>query len=367
MVKKREHLLSVVVMLLVIFPVSVYSALETVSIAPPDVPSFGYINNENISVINISLNDWKNLQVSNVHVVIALRNQTATKKMLEYSQSGNLILHLNKDVYELELMADSLDTPGGDYYYRGVVDANSDVHETIQFLPAGSLRGTVYQNNQIIENAIVKFVCGKQYGQVFDTATDVYGSFSDDYLPVGECRIYAKKNDAVGFMDVNIKAGEIASIDVLLNKHKSNTMQFFLIGLLVVVGIIVILIVLYLHMIKKNSSKRTANEKESAGIQDTDEHLEQQSPAYSNGVLALNKNKRARDILKTMSPKEKQLVEQLWANKEMYQNRIVHETGIPKTTLVRILYALEQKNIIAIQKIGKTKKIKLTKWFLSDE
>jgi uncharacterized membrane protein len=75
-------------------------------------------------------------------------------------------------------------------------------------------------------------------------------------------------------------------------------------------------------------------------------------------------SRRSKDILQTLSERERSITEYLMEHGEVYQNKVSHELHIPKTSLVRILSSLEGKKVIEIEKIGKTKKIRLNSWFL---
>jgi uncharacterized membrane protein len=70
----------------------------------------------------------------------------------------------------------------------------------------------------------------------------------------------------------------------------------------------------------------------------------------------------------TLNAKEKEIVSFLELNKgKALQSQIRHHTGIPRTSLARIIKGLEDKNILQVRKEGKAVKIKLTDWFLGKE
>ena len=52
---------------------------------------------------------------------------------------------------------------------------------------------------------------------------------------------------------------------------------------------------------------------------------------------------------------------------EVNQAIIRHNTGIPRTSLSRIMSSLENKNIIKVRKEGKAVKVSLTDWFLEKD
>jgi len=70
-------------------------------------------------------------------------------------------------------------------------------------------------------------------------------------------------------------------------------------------------------------------------------------------------------ILKTLNKKEKAVVEFLLANtNKASQAKIRHATGIPRTSLSRVLQSLEGKKIVHVEKHGKMVNVALTDFFL---
>jgi uncharacterized membrane protein len=316
--------------------VSVY-ALDFGTISPPDMPSSGLIN-ANTSTLTIALKDPAGVQVHNAHIYTSIKNAVYEKKTLEYTESGNITLYLPKGIYSIEMRGDALETPGGDYYYEGTLNVDNDAQISIHFFPVGSLRGTVINGNTIIPNALVKFVCSKSYGSLEETQTDTYGSFSNDYLPIGECRVHARLNDRIGYADVTIKPGTVTTLELNLSKQTAKDSNY-----LIFAGIGMFLLIIIVVFFKLKPQQLTQ---------------ELPKPMESS---------RSKDLMSTLNEKEKQVVSLLVEKGELYQNKIVYETNIPKTSLVRILTSLEQKHIIESKQIGKTKKFKPTNWFLNTE
>jgi uncharacterized membrane protein len=209
-----------------------------------------------------------------------------------------------------------------------------DINKSINFLPVGSVRGEVYSNKAIITDAIVKAECSKGYGEVAEIKVNRFGSFSMDYLPVGNCKIYARSGDQIGFVEVSIQNGNVSRANINLDKKSVAEYSLFF-----VIFIIVVVVVIFFIFYKSRKPKK-------------------QKP---------KQDKRVNDIMKTLNKKEEAVVKYLIEHKEAYQNKIVYSTNIAKTSLARVLLNLEQKNIVSIEKIGKSKKVKLTKWFLNKE
>ncbi|MFC1697073.1 helix-turn-helix transcriptional regulator, partial [Nanoarchaeota archaeon] len=79
-------------------------------------------------------------------------------------------------------------------------------------------------------------------------------------------------------------------------------------------------------------------------------------------------SKRAKDIMETLTDKEKEVVNFIIKSKgETTQAKVYHETGIAKSSLHRQVKSLENKKVIDVMKVGKVKKIKFTDWFLGKE
>jgi len=72
-------------------------------------------------------------------------------------------------------------------------------------------------------------------------------------------------------------------------------------------------------------------------------------------------------VLATLNENEKNIVNYLLDhNNSSFQANIRHSLGIPRTTLARSIEQLQKKNIISVEKHGKSVKITLTDFFLSE-
>ena len=168
-------------------------------------------------------------------------------------------------------------------------------------------------------------------------STDKFGTFSVSSVPEGECRVYAAYRNGVGFQTVDVKANQTVYIELKLDKTIVNIPQKISYVLPAVIIIILLLVVvLYLKFRKRKVEK-----------------------------AELKHPSRIQDILKTLKPKEKSIVEFLLQNNNSSsQARIRHSTGLARTSLARCLQDLESKNVVAVERLGKLVKVRLTDWFL---
>ncbi|RJQ17221.1 hypothetical protein C4573_04180 [Candidatus Woesearchaeota archaeon] len=316
----------VVFLALLLFPLVSAVDFNDFGVLPPSVPA----SSLDTYAIRLFLKDTANKNVSNVHIIIQIEAADKKTESLRYVSNDVITLELEPGNYTIILKADSLTTNGGDYYYRGTLEVFADMNQTINFLPVGSIRGSVSKKN-LIEGADVKFICSKSYGDLEEIKTDKFGSFVNDYLPTGNCKILARDGEDIGNVDVVVEQGMVKNVEVTLNEKGSASSELFL---FITIGI-VIFILLFFWITKKPKEEKI--------------------------------NKRANDLMQTLNETEQKIVSFLMEHKEAYQNKIVYGVNIPKTTLTRVLMSLERKKIIQVEKVGKTKKVRLTEWFLNKE
>jgi uncharacterized membrane protein len=319
-----------VVLLLLISPIyadDIFGLPENIS--PPSLPA---TIDEDRSLLIIFLQDTNQEIISNVHADIRIQGTDYERRKLQYLSDDFLTLGLNDGIYTISVSLDQIDTSGFDYYSTAEVTVSGDTNTTFTFLPVGSLRGVVYdKNNNLVSDADLKVECNANYGDLTNKKTDDFGSFSFDALPIGECSVYAKKRGISGDSEIlSISQGSVQTVEIILNR--GNTLNL----ITIIVVVIVLIIILFFTFYKLKPEKEV-------------------------------RNKRADDLMKTFNEKEKAVVELLLKEKKLYQNKIVHTTGIPKTSIVRVFQSLESKKVISIEKIGKAKIVKLTDWFLEKE
>ncbi len=237
-----------------------------------------------------------------------------------------------------EFTIDAVETSGKDYYSSMLYDNETE----ILLFPIASLRGIVKDSlDNIVSYADLKFACKPLPKIKHPSNADKFGTFST-ITPTGKCKIYASYEDAIGFEEITIEQGELRDVEIKLDKtivsFPAEKYTGWIIGL--IAGLVVFATIAY-FVLRKKEPKQKAEKKEST---------------------------KSKDILPTLNKKEKEIVSFLEMNKsKALQAQIRHHTGIPRTSLARIIKGLEDKNILQVRKEGKAVKIRLTDWFLGKE
>ncbi|MFH1506072.1 MAG: hypothetical protein ABIE94_03710 [archaeon] len=302
-------------------------------------------------------------QLYNVHVNYEIISGQEKGSSLQYvGEEGYLELSLEPGEYFIILKIDKLDTNGYDYYSKESFYVDGGINVTLDSLPIGSVLGTVSsKRGTLVSGATLDFECSKSYGDLSQQSTDEYGSFSSNYLPVGRCMVKATHNGLVGSESIDVQQGEITTVDLVLSSEVTGIfLMSWIVWLVIIVVVVAILVAVF--VLRKRSSKPVVEEKGEdkvvASSASAEEEVKPEIP------------KRSLDILKTLNARERDIVKFLLDKRDpdpVLQNRIVHNTGIPKTSIVRIFENLQSKNIIELKKVGKAKKISLTAWFLEKE
>ncbi|RME53987.1 hypothetical protein D6783_00205 [Candidatus Woesearchaeota archaeon] len=336
-------------------------------VSPPSLPE----DTQNTPIIINLATEQGELEQS--HVLITLQGATNKTTLIYLDKGSTLTLELPKGSWNITLRIDMLGTEGKDYYFTGTIDTNRYETFTAPLLPVGSARGVVRTNDgKVITDTTVTANCGPPYGDQKPTRTNTYGTFRFDWLPVGTCTFSSRSDGHVGYTTARINQGTTSELIITLTEPvahtRSNWVFWALAGL--------ILMVLLFYYLSSPSSKHNKSERGQEARKDdntnTSSHAaspEQDgtsTPAKSSAP-AKRLSQRTRDILHTLTPNEQRVATFLLENPGAYQNKIVHATSIPKTTLLRILTSLERKNIISIKKEGKIKRIRLTPWFLGEK
>ncbi len=282
----------------------------------------------NADKVSIVLKQADSSEINNTWVEIQAYGQesfTTTK----YIADAELIqIDLEKGSWKIEIFGDDLSTAGKDYYTTYQMSVTGDIYQTVHLLPVGTLRGKVVDKlDNVVDNAVLDIECSSNYGRSLPNSTDEFGSFSINYLGVGDCTIKAMKKNSVGFKTVSVKQGEISDITIELDQslaeRKVSVVPFLIVG--------VIAIGASFFFFKKRKK----------GLP-----------------------KKSEEIIETLDEREKHIVDFLIsAGGNSTQAKIYHETGIPKTSLHRYLKKLERKNIIKIKDGGNVNKVSFTEWF----
>lgn len=309
---------------------------------PPRLPS-DEIKSELILIVK----DMEQNVIGNKHVLLGIENpeKDVTETTIRYSDvDGKIILNLEPGSWQITAKIDDLSTPGKDYTSSmfTIKFENSTVRDLFM-LPVGSLRGSVYnKQGERIANAKIKADCGRDYGDE-NTVSDDFGSFSLQYLPVGKCDVSALSDNKVGFETVNITQGELDTVNIILGQEVKSGFDLTL--PLIAVSLVVILTAI-LYLTRKRAGETRKEIRAEKGVK-------------------IELNDRMRDIIQTLNGRESDIINLLIENNgKLTQAEIRHFLGIPKATISRDIYSLEQKKIIETIKIGRNKEIILSKWFL---
>ncbi len=280
--------------------------------------------------------------IDSVIVNVDLGESVITK----YVEEGEILrLELENGTYEAELRANDLSTPGKDYHGKVSLEVENTLIKAILLYPIGTLRGTVKDKlDNVVSNAKLKFECSGESPDSFPETTDEFGSFSVEYMPIGECMVYASYKDMTGRLRLDIGRGNLSNYEIMMDKslirEKSNLASWL-------ISIAILLIVAYFaikyNMIGKATPKKEKKEKEEKKPEDN----------------AMKK------IKETLNEREKKVVNHLLDNNNTsMQSSVRHATSLPRTTLSRIVNSLQKKKIISIEKHGKSVKLTLTDFFL---
>mgnify|MGYP001595203101 FL=1 len=289
--------------------------------------------------LTYSLKDLENKQkIKDILVEITAVNKDTGEEytLTNFITNNQITIHREKGNYNIIIKVDDLNTDGKDYYYESTLDLKENTQKEALLFSTGTLRGSVVDNLNNLVKADLRFECSKDYGEKL-RSTDKYGYFNVNYMPIGNCRIIASKGDSIGLSDIKIEKGEVTEVQIKLDKSKKSNLLVYIFAL-----ILIIVIVILFSKFKRNKPIKKSLIKKEETI-----------------------SKRTKDITKTLNEKELVVVSFLLQNKyKSTQANIMHNTQIPKTTLIRILDSLKNKKIIEIVTFGKLKKVNLTNWFL---
>lgn len=295
--------------------------------------------------IEVFLEDQSGHPLLNLNLEIELKNETSARSLLRYIKNNRFNLFHIYGKYELTIMADSVQD-NRQYYYMGTIDTTVGDEHLAVLLPVSSISGHVIDSSgHLVENALVKFECLRSYGDTRPVYTDASGAFLKKYLPVGQCTIYAVTNGKVGESTVDLKENELTKIDLELDMKAMPVDRSMIMA--IVLGIIIIFSVIILSWYLRSPTKS--------------EKMISEIKKKEQTILG---NNRLGDLKQTLNTHENKIVDYLINAGEAYQNKLVYATGIPKTSISRVLESLEKKKIIQCEKYGKVKKVKLTSWAL---
>ncbi len=308
-------------------------------VTPPLLPA-----EETWIELTLIIKDIEQNLIGNKHILLEIENKKENKKenTLRYSnEDGRITLNLKPGDFWLTAKLDDFTTPGKDYVSAefNILLDNSTTTDLLMF-PVGSIKGNVYNKaGERIVDAKIKIDCGRDYGDK-NTVSDDFGSFSFEYVPAATCEVSALSDGKVGATLVNVSCGELKTADIILGQEIKDNRFNFMLPLIGVFVLIVAASVFYLS----NKNKKTPSTEEKDKIKVT---------------------ARMQDIIQTLTSRENDIVDLLIKNNgRLTQAEIRHFLKIPKATISRDIRTIEQKKIIETIKIGRSKDVLLTEWFL---
>lgn len=275
-----------------------------------------------------------------------------------YIEKGkDLILNLNPGDYEVKILANRQGTSGYDYYSSFSLSASENPQIKVVYLyPVGSLYGTVKDPlDNVISGAELNFECDEAFSVEYPKASDSFGSFSLDAIPIGKCQISAMSGKNIGTESVEITKGTKSEINIKLD-HSRVTDGF---SYLWIMGMIVLVLggVIYYFRKKIFPTKPEVHQI----------HTEPTKEIEVKTIAPAKFGQRGQDLIKTLRDNEKKIVLFLAEQEKPVHLSLIHyKIGLSKGSLSRNIDSLESKNIIETHMEGKVRKIKLSEWFCGE-
>lgn len=283
-----------------------------------------------------------------------------------YVEKGkDLVLNMEEGDYEVEILGNRAGTPGYDYYSSfSFTVSDSPQLKVVYLYPIGSLYGTVKDTvDNVISGAELQFECDEAFSAEYPKATDGFGSFSLEAVPVGKCKVSAAYGKSIGTESVEVGAGSKTEVNIKLNNSRvAEGVNYWWI----VLGVMVVLIlgglaVYFRKRIFAEGKKIEKGEEEYPILKETSAKDE------TTSEKAVKLGLRGQDLLKTLRDNEKKIVLFLVEQEKPVHLSLIHyKTGLSKGSLSRNIDALESKNIIETHMEGKVRKIKLSEWFCGE-
>lgn len=293
-------------------------------------------------------------------VLLARSNKSDTIYRTITDSAGKIILPLNSGNYELDALLDLPSTPGIDFASTTSLSVPSEGNATMFFYPSGSLAGYVQSEEGLpVAGARVRVSCPSSafdYGRINGAVTVVAGEAGDFLfraLPVGTCLVSSSTDSLAGTMDVQVLAGQVASVSVGVKKKAPEPMAGLTVLLLSALAILIAMaIVLYLLGRRKNAA---------SAPKPPPEYKKAENPTHAKESKAGDAqfgfdpgSPRAKAVLATLSAREREIVKFLFrSGGRAKRSQMQHKLLIPKTSLLRNLRSLERKNIVKLTPFGR--------------
>ena len=302
-------------------------------------------------------------------------SSTPTIYRLITGREGNVLLTLDKGIYQLNCVLDNMATSGADYAATISISMPGEQNRTLAFYPAGSVAVTALEGGQVMPGAVMHAACASDWFdyEIINGANAQAGQAGDYIfraLPAGTCVISASTQTSAGAVQVDIEQGSLQSVQVEL---KPKALGIGDIALVFVAAMVLAAILAYhLFFARKKQPTQDAHEDKKSRVAEkmpvvknvkakprasahpsppkAEEHA-----VVSKKASAFDVNsEKARAVLSTLSEREAEIARFLCTSGgKAKRSTMQHKLLIPKTSLLRNLRSLERKNIVKLIPFGR--------------
>ncbi|MFH1442827.1 MAG: hypothetical protein ABIG96_02220 [Candidatus Micrarchaeota archaeon] len=352
--------------------------------APPSLPPGGF-------EVNLFFVDSYTSEPLRERMVLAIYSANDTQEWVLRKTDGRGVIALIMDGGTYDLVGEINDraaSPGNDFFARKRLSIESSRNFTVQMMPVGTLIGTVLLDNYAVENARISLKCASSLydmGEFYrNVKTDELGTFSLRNVPAESCEIFASYNGKSGRENIALQQGQLLRVDIRLEQKLSeNPGPNYLEIILILFSFLVLGLVVYkkyfaekkVHFRGVGNKGMETGEKKSVAAdrkiipKKINNKLESAEESGSGDIAGkggkVRVNKKMDGIIRTLNENERKIIEFIIAqNGRSRQNRIYHALLIPKVSLSRAIFSLENKNIVKTRSLGKVKEVELSDWFL---
>lgn len=340
--------------------------------SPPPVPTGDY-------KLTFYLTDSQGEKIPNSQAYFTFTDEKgASVQTSSAVRSGITYAFLDKGNWQGIIEVDDSLTPAYDYALAFNTSISSDTNITLRLYEISSTNLRIHDEaGLLVPSVSISLDCvrvppsekSKFPKDALSATSSPEGTLLLRHIPIGNCYIYASKDNRVGMISVNSSRGEIVERTAVL-KDKVKDDMFSLLPFFVV--LIAALIVMYFVFVKKKGDEKDESPQQGKPIhaEANASHEEKARTAKSHEEDKQIQNKHASvfaeklsGILNTLDAREKKIVELVRKNGgQMKQSKIYHTLLYPKASLSRMLRSLERKNIISLEPFGNSKSVRLADW-----